>query len=179
MILVMGLEVGLVQLFARIGLKRLYELRQDRADCLVQVVGFLRGQALATARGIDLNVFAAFMWLGCDFGFRHGFSIPTGQRGKSDFALGVPRYRALKPFPDVLEYRNARVTIERYHRVQWDGENLACFRENNRGSFIVLISGTGDSPIEKQLAEGFEVNGRPGSAIMESLVAKGYAERMD
>lgn len=90
----------------------------------------------------------------------------------------MPRYRALKPFPDALEYRNGRLLLERFKSSDWSVENLAYFKDGNRGSLIILIRGDGLFPIDKQLAEGFEVMHRPHVAIMESLVVKGYAERI-
>jgi hypothetical protein len=103
----------------------------------------------------------------------------AGKRACCAFAGRMARYRAVKPFPEILEYRNARLVLERFKSADWSIENLAYFKEENRGSFIVLVRGDGLFPVEKQLAEGFEVIHRPHLAIMESLVAKGYAQRID
>lgn len=87
------------------------------------------------------------------------------------------RYRALKPFPEVLVYRNARLLLRQWDSA-WSVPVLAYVKEADSGSFVILIRGAGASTVEKQLEEGFSADNSAAERLMDGLVAKGYAEQL-
>lgn len=94
----------------------------------------------------------------------------------------MPRYRLLKPLPAVLVYRDGtRLLLERFAS---GGIETLHARKDQRvpHSAVILVQGTGGQ-LDTILATGFDLTpNHPGAIaadkILQTLVAKGYAERL-
>lgn len=90
----------------------------------------------------------------------------------------MPRFRFIKPPPDVLAYRGGqRLLLHRYVSV-YSVEILA-YKKDVPGSYssVVLCRAEGRVTLAEKLDAGFDVPaGGPPEKIMQSLVAAGYAK---
>ncbi len=90
----------------------------------------------------------------------------------------MPRYRALKPLPGIIEYRGGqRLLIKRYlglHSV----DMLVAAKDQVPYQAVTLLSGNVPT-IDERLAHGFEIAAdTPAHRIMASLARLGYLEEL-
>lgn len=91
----------------------------------------------------------------------------------------MPRYRVIKPLPDVLVYAGgARLLLHRFD--SYSVETLS-YRKDQAVPYSAVVLCRGNHPtVDEQLATGFAVDaGSAADRILQSLVAKGYAEKLD
>jgi hypothetical protein len=88
----------------------------------------------------------------------------------------MPRYRVIAPLPDVLVYRNGRVTLGDYCGLN-NGWNWRAQRDSDRYSAIIMLSAPHEAALNERRTTGFDLeDDSPADKILRALVARGYAE---